>query len=132
MSNGHISISIFHIFVIVPLFLYVAFIRGQIVSWVYQALLGLGIVVLLYHTFKVIVKWKAHAPSVWVNILHVLLVGPLMIYIGSQAYDTPRWAYEILAMTGFAALGYHMYSIIMEVQSMNDKDRMLRSKQTSE
>jgi hypothetical protein len=127
-GSSHIGISIFHIFAIVPLFLYVAFIRGQVVSWVYQAFLGLGIVILLYHAFKVIVKWKANAPSVWVNIFHVLAVAPLMIYIGSQAYDTPRWAYEILAMFGFAALGYHIYSIVMEVQYMNDKEKMLSGK----
>lgn len=129
MSNGHIALSIFHIFIVVPFFLYIAFVRGQIVPWVYQSLLGLGIVILLYHAFKVIVKWKAHAPSVWVNIIHVLFIAPLMIYIGSKAYDTPRWAYEILAMLGFSALGYHIYSIVMEIQYLQEKSKSLTSKE---
>ena len=125
MSNGHIAVSLFHIFAVVPFFLYIAFVRGQVAPWIYQALLGQGIVILVYHAYKTILKWKANSLSVWVNIIHVAFIAPLMIYIGSQAFDTPRWAYEILAILGFGALGYHIYSIVMEVQSMADKGRQL-------
>jgi hypothetical protein len=119
MSNGHINISIFHIFAVVPFFLYVAFMRGQLVPWVFTVLTGLGLLIGVYHAYKVFLKYKAHSPSIWVNIIHVLFIAPLMIYIGSQAYDTPRWAFEVLAMLGFGALGYHIYSIIQTVQEMN-------------
>jgi prepilin signal peptidase PulO-like enzyme (type II secretory pathway) len=119
--NGHIGISLFHIFFVVPLFLYVAFARGQVYPWVHQGLFGLGLVILIYHAYKTLIKWKAASLSVWINILHVLAVAPLMIYIGSKGYDTPRWAYEVLAMLGFAALGYHIYSIIMETSQMGNK-----------
>jgi len=36
-----------------------------------------------------------------------------------MGYDTPRWAYEVLAMLGFAALGYHIYQIVLSVQKMH-------------
>ncbi len=92
--------------------------RGQLVPWVFMMLTGLGLVLLVYHAYKSVIKWKAHSPSVWVNIFHVLIVAPLLLFIGSQSYDTPRWAFEVLAMMGFAALGYHIYSIIMELQTL--------------
>jgi hypothetical protein len=117
-ETSHINLSLFHIFLVAPFFLYVAFMRGQLVPWVFMMLTGLGLVLLVYHAYKSVIKWKAHSPSVWVNIFHVLIVAPLLLFIGSQSYDTPRWAFEVLAMMGFAALGYHIYSIIMELQTL--------------
>lgn len=119
--NSHITVSLFHIFFVVPLFLYIGIARGQIYPWVYQAILGLGIVIFIYHLYKTILKLKTKSLSAWINIIHVIAVAPMLIYIGSQGYDTPRWAYEILLMLGFSALGYHIYSIIMEAQQMADK-----------
>jgi hypothetical protein len=124
MSAGHIGISMFHILIIVPLFLYVAFVRGQLPPFIFPVLLGLGILILVYHSYKTMIKWKANSLSVWVNIIHVLFIAPMLIYIGAKSYDTPRWAFEILAMLGFAALGYHLYSIVMEIQDMGDKQKM--------
>ena len=114
-----IGINLFHILIVVPLFLYVAIFRGLVPSWVYQSLLGLGIVVLIYHAYKVIILWKASSPYLWVSMVHVFFVAPLMIFIGKSAYDTPRWAFELLALEGFAALGYHTYRIIMAVQDLH-------------
>ena len=125
MSAGHIGISMFHILIIVPLFLYVAFVRGQLPSWIFPVLLGLGILIFVYHLYKTMIKWKANSPSVWVNIIHVLVIAPMLIFIGAKSYDTPRWAYEVLAMLGFSALGYHLYSIVLEIQDMSDKQKMV-------
>ena len=116
--SSHIGLNLFHIFVVFPLFFYVAFMRGLAPPWVYQALLGLGIVILIYHLYKTIVKWRANSLSVWVNIIHILFVAPLMIYIGKNAYDTPRWAFELLAMLSFSAVGYHLYNLIIDVQNI--------------
>ncbi len=119
-AQGHIILSAFHIFIIVPAFLAVAFLRGQLPPWVFMTLFGVGLVILLYHAYKTILKWRTASPSVWVNILHVLVVAPILIFIGSKGYDTPRWAFEVLAMTGFAALGYHIYSIVSVIQDKHD------------
>jgi len=113
-----IAINLFHIFVVAPLFLYVSFFRGLIPLWVYQGLLGLGLIVLLYHAYKVMILWRASSPYLWVSLIHVFFVAPLLIFIGKNAYDTPRWAFELLALEGFAALGYHMYRIVIAVQDM--------------
>ncbi len=115
-GKSHIPINIFHILVVAPFFLYVAYVRGQLPSWVFQSLLGLGIVIGIYHLYSTIVKYRSGSPSMWVNLIHVVAVAPLLIYMGAKSYDTPRWAFEVLAMFAFAAFGYHLYSIIQELQ----------------
>jgi len=114
-----LPINIFHILVVVPFLLYVAIVRGQIQPWIFSVLSGLGIILLVYHGYKTFIKWKANSPSLWVNAIHVFAVAPLLIFIGSKGYDTPRWAFEILALLAFSALGYHIYSIILQAQEMN-------------
>ncbi len=118
MSSTHIPINLFHILVVAPFFLYVAIVRGQLVPWIFSVLTGLGIVILVYHGYKTFIKWKAQSPSLWINAIHFFFVAPLLIYIGSKGYDTPRWAFELLALLGFGALGYHIYAIIMQIQEM--------------
>ena len=120
---SHIALSILHIAVIAPALLYVAIMRGQLSPWIFSLLSGVAIIMLVYHGYKAFIKWKAQSPSLWVNLLHILLVAPLLLYIGSNGYDTPRWAFELLAMLGFSALGYHIYSIVIMVQEMGPKKR---------
>ena len=117
--TDHIQLSAFHVFVVAPFFLYVAFVRGQLMPWVFTALQVLGLVVLLFHAYRIMTRWKAQSLTVWVNILHVVAVAPILLYIGCMGYDTPRWAYEVLAMLGFSALGYHIYQIVLSVQKMH-------------
>ena len=73
----------------------------------YPIILLLGVVVILYHMYKSFLKKDA-----WVNYIHILFVGPLLIYIGYNKEKTPMWAFEISLMLGFAALGYHSYYFI--------------------
>ena len=120
---SHIGLSIFHIAVVSPALLYVAIMRGQLSPWIFSLLSGVAIVIFVYHGYKAFIKWKAQSPSLWVNLLHILLVAPLLLYIGSKGYDTPRWAFELLAMLGFASLGYHIYSIIGMVQEMGSSSK---------
>ena len=119
MGQSHIPIALFHILVVAPFFLYVAFVRGQLMPWIFSALLGLGLVIMVYHAYKTVIKWQAHSLSAWVNIIHVVAIAPLLIFIGASGYDTPRWAFEVLAMFGFAAAGYHLYNLVMEIQDMH-------------
>jgi hypothetical protein len=120
-----LGIHLFHILIIAPFFLYVALVRGQLYPWIFSLLTGLGIIVLVYHGYKAVLKWKAQSPNLWINLLHAFAVGPLMIYIGSKGYDTPRWAFELLALFSFAAFGYHVYGIVLDVQEMTDTKKEL-------
>jgi hypothetical protein len=49
-----------------------------------------------------------------------------------MGYDTPRWAFEVLAMLGFAALGYHIYSMVINIQDMNKDMHSAEIKKVSE
>ncbi len=109
-------ISIFHIACIVPLLLFVGFKRADTPEWLYHVLFGLGILVVVYHGIKAMMRYYSKSLVFWVNIIHVLLVGPLLIWIGYFGKKTQRPAYEMLLITGFGALGYHLKNMIIRTQ----------------
>lgn len=99
----------FHIIFVGALFLYVGIKRGDIPKpeIMFKVLLGLGAVVTVFHMYKAITN-----ESKWVNLIHILLVGPLLMYIGWNGAETPRKFFELLMMLGFAAIGYHGYYML--------------------
>lgn len=113
-----LGLYIFHVLVVFPLLFYVAFFRGLVPLWVYHGLTILGLVIIVYHLYKAFVRWKSHSPFLWVNIMHILFVGPLLVYIGKNDYTTPKWAFEVLALAAFAALGYNLYQIVLDVSNL--------------
>jgi len=136
MADIHMSLALFHIFVVVPFLLYIVFLRGKLELWVFNILQIVGILLLIYQTYRAMVRWKSHSSGLWINLIHIFLIAPLIIYIGNSGYDTPRWAYELLAITAFGALGYHMYSVVLMVQEMHDGEKQLsaakRAKETQD
>lgn len=118
--DSHIILSLFHIFIVVPFFLYIAFQRSDLPNWVFTTALVIGIVIGLYHGYKAMLRARVLSPSLWINVIHVLYVAPLLAYIGYMGKNTPRPAYELLAMVGFAALGYHLYSLVLSINSIQD------------
>ena len=118
--NSHVIISIAHIAIVVPLFLYVAFSRAATPDWLYWVLFTIGLIIFMVHSVKGVNRWMSGSTYVWVNLLHVLLIAPLLVYIGYYGKKTPRPAYELLAMAGFAAAGYHMYNILMQAMVFQD------------
>ena len=117
----HFVLSIFHIIFVVPLFLYIGFSRSSIPMWFFNAILVLGLFVLAYHGYKLILRLKNRSNYSWVNLLHILTVAPLLIYIGYNKKDTPRFAYELSIMIAFAAGGYHLYSIVNQLDTNEKK-----------
>lgn len=109
--DNHFWLSIMHLLVVVPLFLYVGFTRAETPRWLYLAILTIGLVILVYHGFRLIVRLKSRSGYAWVNAIHVALVAPVLLYIGWHKKETPRFAYELLLMLGFAAGGYHLFSL---------------------
>jgi ABC-type uncharacterized transport system YnjBCD permease subunit len=115
--DTHFWLAIIHLLIVVPLFLYVGFTRAETPQWLYLALLTTGLVVLLYHTIKLVIRLKNRSGYAWVNAIHVALVAPLLLYIGYHKKETPRFAYELLLMLGFAAGGYHMFSLVKQLDA---------------
>ena len=101
-------LHLFHVLAIGGLFLYVGIQRTAIPAVLYPILLGLGVILFCYQAYKAYTK-VADGKNPWLNLIHVILVAPLLVYIGMKGEDTPRPAFELLLLLGFAAIGYHGY-----------------------
>lgn len=101
-------VHLFHIIFVGGLFLYVGIQRDKIYKQLFPILLGLGSFIILYHMYKTYTYLKA-GKGYWVNLLHIFIIGPLLIYIGYYGEKTARLYFELLLMLGFASIGYHGY-----------------------
>jgi|UniRef100_A0A6C0DUW5 hypothetical protein len=115
--DNHFWLAILHLIIVVPLFLYVGFTRAETPQWVYLTLFTIGWVILVYHGFKLVLRLKSRSNLAWVNALHVILIAPLLLFIGYHKKETPRFAYELLLMLGFAAGGYHLFSVVKQLDA---------------
>jgi len=120
--DPHFIIALFHLFVVVPFLGYVFVNRAATPEYIYNILFFVGIFVLVYHAYKAAIRIKSGSPMLWISLIHVLAIAPLIIYIGYMSKKTPRSAYELLGLITFAALGYHLYSLVLLTQVIKDED----------
>jgi hypothetical protein len=109
--DAHTIIHLFHIFIVGPLFLYVGIEATNNPKIMYPILLGLGAFLIAYHAYLAYNRIM-DGKSAWVNYIHALIIGPLLVYIGYNKTDTSRKFFEILLMLGMAAIGYHGYYLV--------------------
>ncbi len=110
MDYYNLFVHLFHIILVGGLFLYVGIKRNVTSNFIFKLLIILGVVILLYHGFKAYSKVKQNK-NPWVNLFHIIIVAPLIIYIGYNGPETKRPFFELLLMLAFAAIGYHLYYI---------------------
>ena len=115
--NIHLLLAIFHIIFVVPLFLYVGFQRAATPEWLYNFLYGIGLLLLVVHGYKAIVRLYAKSGAAWINLFHTILIAPLLLWIGHEGKKTGRPYYELLLIAGFGAFGYHLKNIIMIIHT---------------
>jgi len=77
----------------------------------YSILTTIGIIIILYHSYKVYIKLK-EGINPWINFIHILIIGPLLLYIGLNGKKTQRFLFEIALMLGFTAIGYNGYYLV--------------------
>lgn len=111
--DAHVILNLFHILLVAPFFLWVGISRSTLPGWVYGVLFFLGLILVVYHGYKAYVRWTQKSNYIWVNLIHAIVVGPLLLYIGAMKKETPRPAYEMLLLVAFSALGYHLYELAM-------------------
>ena len=104
-------VNLFHILIVGGLFLYVGINRDKNYSWIFNLLFYLGFFIIFYHVYKIYGYLKIGS-SIWVNLIHVFIVGPLLVYIGYNADKTTRKYFELLLMLGFTSIGYHSYYLL--------------------
>jgi hypothetical protein len=120
--SSSLFVKIFHIAIVGALFFYVGINRTEIPKWMFPGLLGLGVFIILYHIYKAVVKFQSKKSS-WVNLIHILLVGPLLMYIGYYAEDTERLYFEVLLMLAFAVVGYHGFYLVQDIFAKSSGDK---------
>jgi hypothetical protein len=101
-------IHLFHIIIVGGLFLYIGIKKDKICPFMYNLILFLGFIIFFYHLYKIYLKLNS-AKTIWINLIHIFIIAPLLIFIGYNREKTSRKYYEILLMLGFASIGYHFY-----------------------
>lgn len=109
--ENHLYIQLFHIFIVGIFFLYIGIMRTSIPAFLFYVLFVLGIFILLYHLYKSYVR-LSKGLNPWVNLIHIFIIAPLLLYIGYNGVETKRLYFELLLMLAFASIGYHSYYII--------------------
>jgi hypothetical protein len=118
--DNHFWTALFHVLVVTSLFLYVGFTRADTPSFVYTSLFAIGCVILVYHGYKLFLRLTNKSSSAWVNAIHIILIAPLLLYIGYHKKNTPRTAYELMLLLGFSAGGYHLFSMVKQLNTYHD------------
>ena len=108
MDLKNVFVHLFHIIFVGTLFLYVGIVGNKIPLFMYTILLYLGILIIIYHSYKAYNKIMIDK-SAWVNYIHIFLIGPLLIIIGYNGVETSKKYYDLLLMSGMASIGYHGY-----------------------
>lgn len=111
-------LHLIHIFFISALFIYVGIYQTSIPKWLYPLLLILGIILILYQSYKGYIYYKNGKNYYWNNLIHIILIGPLLIWIGWKKEKASTYAYDFLLMFGFASLGYHLYYLFKRESSL--------------
>lgn len=114
MSYHLLFVHLFHIILIGGLFIYVGIKKATLKPYFYNILLGLGIFLFIYHGYKTYVK-MTNNKNPWINLFHMFIVSPLLVYIGYNKGKVNNMYYELLLMLGFAAIGYHGYYMFLDV-----------------
>lgn len=103
--DAHFYVALFHVVLVAPALLYVGLARETIPEPAFVALGIVGIIIFFYHSYKF--YSRADYQSGWINLIHVLLLAPLLMVLGWYGKQASRRFFEMLLLFGFAALGYH-------------------------
>ena len=110
MNYYNLFVHLFHILIVGGLFLYIGINRDYSPKFIFNLLIILGTIIIIYHTYKTYIRLTMKI-NPWVNLFHIFIVAPLLIYIGIKGTETKRLYFELLLMLAFAAIGYHAYYI---------------------
>jgi hypothetical protein len=98
-----------HILVFSTFLGYVGIQKSKMPKFMYPIIISTGALVIGYHLYKSLFKKDA-----WINYIHMLIIGPLLVYIGVMKEETPRKVFEVVLMLAFASFGYHGYYLIYD------------------
>lgn len=110
-----VAAACFYIFLIVPVLVYIGIERANTPEYIFKGLLGLGVILFLYHLHSVYIKLRAGSSNLWIpwiDLLYMVIAVPL-IWIGYYEKEASRQHYEMLLLLAFGTLGYNIYTVIL-------------------
>ena len=110
--SSHQILSLFHVAVVGPFFLYTSLNASSLPTYFFTFLLTLGIALALYQSYKAYAKYTTGSQDYVINLFHVAVVAPLLIYIGYRHPAASDFSYQLLLMLAFAVIGYHGYWLV--------------------
>ena len=103
------NINLFHALYVGPLMILTAWLNGQYGSYV--AMGGLAIWAIWYHGMRLGWPREGSNPETAraINVFHLLVIVPLLSYIGWRGTSVDPRAWSILGGIGVIACGYHLF-----------------------
>mgnify|MGYP001414075548 CR=1 FL=1 len=96
-------IYLMHILVFAPLFIYLGHHNTWNNKYLSNILMGLGLVIILYHSYLLAVKYQNIEYISLVNLFHILVIGPILLFIGyKNQIDYPL--NQIFLILGYGSL----------------------------
>lgn len=85
------AVNLFHLVAVVPLLVYLAVYAPRIPGWLRVPLVVLGALLIVFHGGMAVAERGQRKPPLAVRLTHVLLAGPLLLYLGLA--DSPHAAF---------------------------------------
>ena len=103
-------INLLHVLIIVPLLYLLYSNREKLSKNVCNIIMVISVIGFIYHyiTLKNLPDNKKYMD--WIYLTHLIIIFPLLFYIGYNCTETKRKYFELLLLIMFAALGYHTYN----------------------
>ena len=103
-----------HVFVFVPLLLYVAYFGRQSGPEVFNLLLVLGVLTLGYHVIKLskTLGKPTSTMQLAIYLTHIFVTAPLLIYVGLWQEKSNQFAYIALGALAMGALAFHFPKLV--------------------
>ena len=114
--SKELFVHLFHIILVGGLFLYVSLKNASMSKFMFPFLFFLGFIIIIYHSYKSYTYYLLKK-SFNVNLFHIFIVAPLLIYIGCEEPAPNKFAYQLLLMLAFSVIGYHGYYMILDFNS---------------
>lgn len=100
-----------HILISAPLFIYIGYRDGDVQPWLYTLSLFVGATVLLYHAYLAFKNYKSGNSMYIVNLFHVFVIAPLLIYVGLKKQETTYPIPTLMFILGIGALIHYVKKV---------------------
>ena len=100
-------LAIVHTVIIGPLLVALGEAGDRLPKEAFPAIAAVGVIVELFHAYRYFTNGMRN-----INLFHMLVVAPVLIYIGIRGKSHAGFAFPLATMLGFAAIGYNLGNII--------------------